>query len=161
MYISELRGAGLLLSAFPFLCFLTTVRGAQHPSWLGAIQVNWWAQCSLTGEWVKKRWYRTALVTQELIQVCIARGTGLILGWELRSCTWCGQKIFGTYIHNGMFLSREKWNSQQHGCTWRALHESERSQTEKDKDCMILLICGVWKIQLTGEYDRSEADSQV
>ena len=63
------------------------------------------------GEWVKKGWYRTALVTQELIQVCIARGTDLILGWELRSCTWCSQKIFGMYTHNGMLAVKNEIRS--------------------------------------------------
>ena len=38
---------------------------------------------------------------------------------------------------------------------------SKVSQTEKDKYCMISLICGISKIQQTGEYNKKEADSQI
>ena len=38
---------------------------------------------------------------------------------------------------------------------------SEISQTEKDKYCMISLICGILKIQQTIEYNKKEADSQI
>ena len=38
---------------------------------------------------------------------------------------------------------------------------SEISQTEKDKHCMISLICGILKIQQTSEYNKKEADSQI
>ena len=35
---------------------------------------------------------------------------------------------------------------------------SEISQTEKDKYCMVSLICGIWKIQQASEYNKKEAD---
>ena len=38
---------------------------------------------------------------------------------------------------------------------------SEISQTEKDKYYMISLICEIWKIQQTSEYNIREADSQI
>ena len=38
---------------------------------------------------------------------------------------------------------------------------SEISQTEKEKYCMIALICRVQKIQQTSEYNKKEADSQI
>ena len=38
---------------------------------------------------------------------------------------------------------------------------SEVSQTEKDKYYMMSLICGIWKIQQTSEYNLREADSQI
>ena len=37
---------------------------------------------------------------------------------------------------------------------------SEISQTEKDKYCMISLICGIQKIQQTSECNKKEVDSQ-
>ena len=37
---------------------------------------------------------------------------------------------------------------------------SEISQTEKDKYCMISLICGILKIQQTSEYNKKETDLQ-
>ena len=39
--------------------------------------------------------------------------------------------------------------------------QSEISQTEKDKYCMILVKCGIKKIQQTSEYNKKEADSQL
>ena len=36
---------------------------------------------------------------------------------------------------------------------------SEISQREKDKFCMITWICGMYKIQQTGEYTKKEIDS--
>ena len=48
--------------------------------------------------------------------------------------------------------------------TWMHLEGitlSEISQTEKDKYCMISLICGIWKIQQIREYNKKEADSQI
>ena len=38
---------------------------------------------------------------------------------------------------------------------------SEMSQTEKDKYCMMSLICGIQKIQQTSEWNKKEADSQI
>ena len=46
---------------------------------------------------------------------------------------------------------------QQHEWAWRTLC----SQTEKDKSCMISLICGIEKMQQTSEYDKKEANSQT
>ena len=37
----------------------------------------------------------------------------------------------------------------------------EISQIEKDKYCIISLICGTEKIQHTSEYNKKEADSQI
>ena len=38
---------------------------------------------------------------------------------------------------------------------------SEISQSEKNKYCMISLICGILKIQQISEYNEKEADSQM
>ena len=38
---------------------------------------------------------------------------------------------------------------------------SEISQREKDKLYMISWICGMYKIQQTGEYTKKEIDSQI
>ena len=35
------------------------------------------------------------------------------------------------------------------------------SQSEKDKFCMISLICGMYKIQQTGEYTKEGIDSWI
>ena len=48
--------------------------------------------------------------------------------------------------------------------TWMDLEGimlSEISQTEKDKNYMISHICGIWKVQLTGEYNKKETDSDI
>ena len=48
--------------------------------------------------------------------------------------------------------------------TWIDLEHiklSEMSQTEKDKYCMMSLICGIQKIQQTSEWNKKEADSQI
>ena len=37
---------------------------------------------------------------------------------------------------------------------------SEISQTEKDKYCMISLICGILKIKQTNEYNKTETDTE-
>ena len=38
---------------------------------------------------------------------------------------------------------------------------SEISQREKDKYCMIYLVCGIKKIQQSSKYNKKEIDSQV
>ena len=38
---------------------------------------------------------------------------------------------------------------------------SEISQTEKDRYCMVSLICGILKIQQISEYNKKQTDSQV
>ena len=48
--------------------------------------------------------------------------------------------------------------------TWMDLEGimlSEMSQTEKDKYCMIALICGISKIQQTSENNGKEVGSQI
>ena len=48
--------------------------------------------------------------------------------------------------------------------TWMDLEGimlSEINQIEKDKYCMVSLICGILKIQQTSEYNKKEADSQI
>ena len=48
--------------------------------------------------------------------------------------------------------------------TWMDLEGimlSEVSQTEKDKYCMISLICGILKLQKSIEYNKKEAESQI
>ena len=48
--------------------------------------------------------------------------------------------------------------------TWMDLEGimlSEMSQTEKDKYCMIALVCEISKIQQTSEYNQKEADLQL
>ena len=93
----------------------------------------------------------------------VVKNPGLHCIWslvgELRSCTWCSQNIFSTYIHKGMLLSREKWNLQQHGCTWRALREGERSQTETNTVWFCLYVESEKYNQLGNM--TSEADSRV
>ena len=37
---------------------------------------------------------------------------------------------------------------------------SEINQTEKGKYCLVLLTCGIWKIQQTSEYNKKEVVSQ-
>ena len=38
---------------------------------------------------------------------------------------------------------------------------SKRSQTNKDKGCLISLICGIQKIKQTNEYNKKETDSEI
>ena len=51
------------------------------------------------------------------------------------------------HTHNGIFFSHEKKNILPHVTSWMDLEHiilSERSQTEKDKFCMmIVLLCGI------------------
>ena len=51
-------------------------------------------------------------------------------------------------IYSGILLNPKKkrmkfCHLQQHGWTWRYYAKSRISQTEKDKYCMISLICGI------------------
>ena len=52
-------------------------------------------------------------------------------------------------------------HSQQHGWTLEGIMLSEISQTEKDKSCMLSLICGILKKKTTNEYNKTETDSQI
>ena len=45
---------------------------------------------------------------------------------------------------------------QRHGWSWIAICCSEICQTEKDKYCMISLICGVQKLTQTRDYSKKE-----
>ena len=48
--------------------------------------------------------------------------------------------------------------------TWMDLEDimlSEISQTEKDKYCMLSLICGTYKMKQTSEYNKKETCSQI
>ena len=50
------------------------------------------------------------------------------------------------HIYNGVLLSHKKYEILPFSATWMDLEGimlSEISQTEKDKHCMISLICGV------------------
>ena len=50
------------------------------------------------------------------------------------------------YVYNGILLSHEKNKIMPFAATWMDLEDimlSEISQTEKDKYCTILLICGI------------------
>ena len=38
---------------------------------------------------------------------------------------------------------------------------SEISQTEKDKHCMLSLICGILKIKQMNEYNKTETHSRI
>ena len=46
--------------------------------------------------------------------------------------------------------------------TWMDLEGIMFSEmSEKDKYCMISLICGILKIQQTNEYNKKEADTEI
>ena len=40
-------------------------------------------------------------------------------------------------------------------------HYTKWNKSEKDKYCMISLICGISKIQQTNEFNKKEADSDI
>ena len=66
-------------------------------------------------------------------------------------------------IYNGIILTHKK-EILPFAATWMDLEGimlSEMSQTEKDKYCMIALVCGISKIQQTSEYNQKEADLQL
>ena len=58
-------------------------------------------------------------------------------------------------IKNGIFPFDAMWMDLE------GIMLSEISQTEKDKYCMILLICGIQKIQQTSEQNITEAYSWI
>ena len=63
--------------------------------------------------------------------------------------------------HNGILLSYIKNEILPFAATlMEGIMLSEISQTEKDKYCMISLICGTYKIQ-ANEYNKKESDSQI
>ena len=65
------------------------------------------------------------------------------------------------HIYNGILLSHE---ILPFATTWMDLEGimlSEISQTEKDKYCVISLICGIQKIKQANKYNNTEADSQI
>ena len=48
--------------------------------------------------------------------------------------------------------------------TWmdlKGIMLSEISQTEKDKHCMLSLICGILKIKQMNEYNKTETHSRI
>ena len=69
------------------------------------------------------------------------------------------------YIYKKEYYSAIKENEiLPFAATWMDLEGimlSEMSQTEKDKYCMIPLICGILKVRQTSECNKKEADSQV
>ena len=66
-----------------------------------------------------------------------------------------------THTHTQWNNSHKKeWNLQQHGQTWRVLRQV-KCQAEKDKYCMIALLCGIQKIKQFSKYNKKEADSQI
>ena len=57
-----------------------------------------------------------------------------------------GEKYTHTHTHNGILLSHKKNEILPFAATWMDLESiilSEISQTEKDKYCMLSLICGI------------------
>ena len=44
--------------------------------------------------------------------------------------------------------------------TWRVINVQWK-KSEKDKYCTVTLICGIWTIKQTSEYNKKEADSQI
>ena len=69
------------------------------------------------------------------------------------------------YISTMEYYSAIKMNEiLPFATTWMDLEDitqSEISQTEKDKYCMISLVCGIQKLQQTSEYNKKETDSQI
>ena len=56
----------------------------------------------------------------------------------------------GVHIYNGNLLSHKKYKLMPFAATWmelRTLILSEVNQKEKDKYCMISLICGIWNME--------------
>ena len=68
-----------------------------------------------------------------------------------------------THTHNGMLLSHEEENvaTCSSMCGQEGIVLSEIGQKEKDRRCMISLICEIQKIQHTSEYSKKESDSQT
>ena len=65
------------------------------------------------------------------------------------------------YIYNGI-LAIKKNKILPFLATWMDLENimfNEISQAEKDKYCMISLICGIYKIIQTNVYSETETDS--
>ena len=63
--------------------------------------------------------------------------------------------------HIGLSLSHEKNEILLLGITWMDLEgiiQSEISQREKDKYCMILLTCGILKTKMN-KHNKTEAES--
>ena len=68
------------------------------------------------------------------------------------------------YIHNGTLLSLTKNEVVSFASACMDLEGivlSEISQTRKAKYCMMSVIHGILKIQLTSEYNKNEAELQI
>ena len=68
------------------------------------------------------------------------------------------------HTHNGILLSHKKNEILPFVATQMDLEGivlSEISLTEKDKYCMLSLICGIKKMQKTSAYNKKEAESQM
>ena len=68
------------------------------------------------------------------------------------------EDVVCVYIYAMEYYSAIKKNEiLPFAATWMDLEDikpSEISQTEKDKHCIISLICGILKIQQTSEYNK-------
>ena len=61
------------------------------------------------------------------------------------------------YIYNGILFSHKKNEILPFATTWMDLEGTmfnEINQTKKDKYCMFLLICGIWKIKQMNDYNN-------
>ena len=81
--------------------------------------------------------------------------------WKQRKCPPADKWIKKMYIRTMEYCSAMKKNEiLLFAARWMDLEGimlSETSQTEKDKYCVILLICGIKNIQQTSEYNKNRS----
>ena len=74
---------------------------------------------------------------------------------------WIDKK-YVTHTCNGILLGHKKNAILPFAATWIDLEDITLSEmSDKEKHSIILLVCGIWKLQWTSDYNMKEADPEI